>query len=147
MNWDTLGAILTFDGLFSGFVGAIIGGLMAIAAVLWQSGETARHNLRAVVTKMGVHVIQCKGDGGRTEPWTVYMDEALSAFNRYRAFVWLPSNRKRLDQAWISFQGTDPDGTTPFSYAPTAINIDWWRADNFLRFLDNRPAAKPRQQG
>lgn len=113
----------TGSNLLSGMFGAIIGGLIAGLYVGWQTRELARHNLRAIIIKMGVYVQQCKGmtdgkgDYGRTEPWTVYMDEAIACYLRYRA-ISLPWNRSALDRAWTQFQSNDPAGPAPYLRAP-----------------------------
>ena len=97
-------AIAVGAGQRGGILGAIIGGLIAGLYVGWQTRELARHNLRAIIIKMGVYVQQCKGmtdgkgDYGRTEPWTVYMDEAIACYLRFRA-ISLPWNRSALDRA------------------------------------------------
>jgi hypothetical protein len=109
---------ITGSVVFSGLIGALVGGLLAGRYLVWQTREAAKHELRSIVIRMGIHVQQCKGIGGnRTEAWTVYMEDAIAAYQRYRALI-LPWQRSRLDRGWTRFQGTDPNGSTPYAYAP-----------------------------
>src|SRR5437867_4344141 len=90
--------------LVSGLLGALIGGILAGRYLVWQTREVAKHNLRAIAIRIGVHAQQCKGiHGQRTDPWSVYIEDAIAAFLRYRALL-LPWQRKALDDAWTSFQ-------------------------------------------
>ncbi|QTN32546.1 hypothetical protein HZ994_09455 [Akkermansiaceae bacterium] len=135
--------------LLSGLIGAILGGgvcgLVTGWFIYWQSAEVARHNLRSVVVRMGVHLKQGKstagGDRG-SEPWTVYMDEALSAYYRYRALLVFPFRQDRLDAAWKEFQGTDPNGDTPFAYRSLMIHDNsTYRITQFVNFLGGNTTA------
>ena len=135
------------DVWLSGFIGAVLGGgicgLVTGLFVQWQARETARHNLRAIAIRMGVHVKQCKGrgEGRRTEPWTIYMDEAVSAYHRYRALLW-KNRRGDLDLAWKDFQGVDPAGDSLLAYRSMMDFDDCQnRVINLINFLSNE---KPR---
>jgi hypothetical protein len=125
---------------FSGFIGAILGGLICGVVtggfIYWQAIEVARHNLRSVVIRMGVHVSQCKGHGqGPTEPWTVYMDEAVSAYHRYRALIVWKKSRASLDKAWKAFKGSS-DEESHFAFRGMLINGGGdRRARDFVDFL------------
>ena len=122
--------------VLSGLVGALIGGLLAGRYLVWQTRESAKHQLRSIVIRMGAHVQQCKGiNAQRTEPWSVYMEDAIAAYQRYRTLL-LPWQRPKLDRAWTSFQGTKPDGHTPYSYAPmTDFQNSLGRVTQFLKAL------------
>jgi hypothetical protein len=109
--------------LLVGAVGAIFGAWASGRYVIWQAREAARHDLRAIVIRMGVYVEQCKGiNGNRVDPWTVYMEDAIAAYLRYRTLL-LPWQRAELDRNWTKFQGTRPDGDTPYAHTPMGDNI------------------------
>lgn len=104
--------------------------------IQWQTRETARHDLRSIAICMGVHVKQCKGNGEHmTEPWTVYMDKAISAYHRYRALI-LPWNREALDKAWRGLQGVDPVSESFLDYVGMMESVsNRIRVYNFIKFL------------
>ena len=127
--------------LTSGFVGAVIGAVLgggiAVFCAYWQTRETARNNLRAIVTRMAIHARTGRGVERATNPWsTTDMDEAITAYYRYRALLPFRSARCGLDRAWLTFQGHDPNGPDPFCAAPMLGESGADRATHLLRYLN-----------
>lgn len=135
---ETVSIILS---LVSGIMGAVIGGIIAGIFIYWQTFESARSNLRAVVTRMAIHAKKGRGIppayAHAIDPWSMnYMDEAIAAYHRYRGLLFRRGWREKLDVAWTTFQGVDPNGPDRFLAVQMMSDTGAERATHLLNMLN-----------
>ena len=123
--------------LLSGFVGALLGSVITGGIMYWQAVETARHELRILVSRLGFHAKQSRGTGqNRSDPMgTPLLDDAVAAYHRYRALLPIRCWKRSLDNAWTAFQGHDPREEDPLSHTQLVGDEGARRAVVMLRFL------------
>jgi len=134
MNETIFTAIVS---LISAFIGAVIGSMLTGGFTYWQSRELAKHNLRSVVARLGMHAKQSRGGcERRTDPMsTALLDEAIASYHRYRALLISACRKRSLDVAWTRFQGNSPGGNDPLSHVQLLGEDGARRAVEMLRFL------------
>jgi|GEM_PF-4397305 len=124
--------------LLSGLFGALFGGWVAGFYIQWQTRELSKHELRAVVLRMGFHVATARGTtrgdehDRATDPWFEVMPEAIACYQRFRALLMFPWQRRALDADWQRFQGTEPQGDDRFMHAPLMGQAGTKRVCEFL---------------
>ena len=103
---------VSFDELFSGLIGSVIGVVVAGVLLYLQTREAARHQLQSAALILWAHLVEPRvntTNGVGINPLTIagVKDPLLSSFYRYRSLCG-PCKRRKLDTAWKRLCGVGP---------------------------------------